>query len=62
MAKATVKILSELTLRLTQDEAEWLQNYIQNPSRENEDPMDTEMRGSLWNALEDPTKEVYDAT
>jgi hypothetical protein len=55
MAFATIEMRKEFTLQLTQEEAEWLQDLLQNPIREAESEDDKCNRESIFIALSNVT-------
>ncbi len=63
MAKATAKKEVTITLALTQNEATFLRNMLQNPScsPEEEVPTIAKMRHDLFNALTEVVEPCYDA-
>lgn len=43
--------VQQTVLKLSTEEALWLRAMVQNPIKEIEDPIDTEMRAKFWSAL-----------
>ena len=54
MAGATCEI--SVTLTLSEDEANWLKQLVQNPITENESAFSSNIRANLWNALDKATE------
>ena len=50
--KSQIKSNIEYTLILDEQEARWLRDAVQNPLRDEESPLDQQIRGSIWDALE----------
>ena len=51
MVDVVVKTTTEVTLVLQENEVTWLKRVLQNPIMEIEEPGDSAMRHSLFNAL-----------
>lgn len=51
MAKVKVHKIVNITLELTEDEAHWLKETVQNPFTDLEYSRDKKMRAAFWNAL-----------
>lgn len=44
--------IKQIILQLEPEEVQWLKAMVQNPLKEDEDPIDTEMRRKFWRALQ----------
>ena len=51
--KSSAHIETTYDLTLTDDEAQWLQAYIQNPHSDEETELDSVMRQRFFNAIQD---------
>jgi len=55
--RVKVERRKEIILKLTEEEARWLKNYLQNPLIEHEHSSDQKIRQLFWSSLKEGEKD-----